>query len=171
MDILKRIQKRMFNYEKWLAGLLLTMPLILMLFDGGKVRSSISDYAYMQDNQVFFFLIFLSAFAFFNNGTIWVKKYNLTLGVLLAIVGLTPYLEFPITHTLAAGLFFAYSCFVMIKYSSKKQRTFKILASIFILIGIAGHYIFHWYSLLYAEWIMNLPICIHFYGESKGKID
>lgn len=165
------MRNRIFRYEIWIVVLLILMPLILIAFDNGNTRSSISNYVYMTNNQVFYFLLFLAASMFGNNGALWLKNYNILLGTFLAGVALTPHLEFPIIHQLFAALFFAGSIFVMIFFSSKEQRKYKIYAGIFITIGMLGHFATNWYSLFWAEWIGMLPICIHFIGESKGKID
>ncbi|SFS30874.1 DUF7103 family protein [Lutibacter maritimus] len=165
------LRNRLFNYEKWLVVLLLTMPIVLIAFDNGIVRNSISNYVYMQHNQVYYFLLIISASMFGYSGAIWRKNYNIILGALLAGVVLTPHLSFPTLHFTLAGLFFAYSIVVMILYSSKEQRKFKIYAAAFIVIGMLGHFVFEWYSLLIAEWLGVVPIAIHFIGETLGKID
>ena len=165
------MQNRIFRYEIWIAPLLLFMPIILIGFDYGNIRSSLSDYVYMKHNQVFYFLMFLAATMFSNNGALWVKNYNIVLGALLAGVALTPYLEYPIPHYIFAAGFFLGSVIVMILFSSKSQRIYKIYAGVFIVLGMWGHFIMNWYSLFYAEWLGMLPICIHFIGESKGKIN
>jgi hypothetical protein len=164
-------QKRVFRYEIGLAVMLLFMPIILILFDGGIVRDSISDYVYMKHNQIYFFLLFVASTMFANNGALWVKRYNILLGISLAIIALTPHKEFQFLHFSFAALFFLGSVFVMIVFSSKKQRIYKIYAGILILLGMLGHYIFDLYSLFYAEWIGIVPICIHFIGESSNKVD
>ena len=165
------MKNRIFRYEIWIVALLILMPIILILFDGGNVRPSISNYVYMEHNQVFYFLLFLAASMFGNNGAIWLKNYNIFIGIFLAGIALTPHEQFTIIHFIFAGLFFASSVFVMIYYSSKKQRIHKIYAGIFILLAMFGHFALNLYSLFYAEWISILPICIHFIGESKNVVD
>ena len=171
MELLKRIHKRLFNYEIWIATMLVLMPLILITFDGGNIRSSVSNYVYMEHNQVYYLILFSAATLFSNNGALWVKNYNIVLGLLLAGVALTPHLEFPIIHQVLAAVFFAGSVFVMIFYSSKKQRKYKIYAGAFIIVGMLGHFVLGVYSLFYAEWIGIVPIAIHYLGESKGIVD
>ena len=166
-----KLRKRLMTLEIILSGLLVLTPAILIWLDGS-IRSSISNYAYSHKSEWFVFLITLASSMFIYNGTAWKAKwYNIVLGITLAGIVLTPHLEFSITHLIFAILFFAGSVFVMIYFSSKKQRLFKIIAGVFLSIGIAGFYFFNWYSLFWAEWIGILPICIHFIGESLGKVD
>lgn len=165
------LRKRLTKLELILSALLFFTPGILILLDGD-VRPSISNYAYSGKREWYVFLITLAASMFIYNGTAWRKKwYNIILGCTLAGVVLTPHLDLPITHKIFTILFFAGSVFVMIFFSSKKQRIYKITAGIIITSGITGHYIFEWYSVFWAEWIGILPICVHFIGESLGKVD
>ncbi|MCF7567373.1 hypothetical protein L3X37_03205 [Sabulilitoribacter arenilitoris] len=165
------LRKRLMTLEISLSILLILTPAVLIWLDGS-TRSSISNYAYSSKSEWFVFLITLAASMFIYNGTAWKTKwYNIILGITLAGIVLTPHLEFEIIHLIFATLFFAGSIFVMIYFSSKKQRLVKIICGIVLLIGIAGFYVFEWYSLFWAEWIGMLPICIHFIGESIGKID
>jgi hypothetical protein len=166
-----KLRKRLMNLEIRLSVLLLFTPGILIALDGS-VRSSISNYAYSHKSEWFVFLITLAASMFIYNGTAWRKKwYNIVLGIILAGIVLTPHKNMPVTHQVLAVLFFAGSVFVMIYFSSKKQRIFKVLAGLFLSLGISGFYFFNWYSLFWAEWIGIVPICVHFVGESLGKID
>lgn len=165
------LRNRLMNLEILLSILLIFTPAILIFFDGS-IRISISNYAYSDKNEWFVFLITLAASMFIYNGTTWKTKwYNIFLGMSLAGVALTPHLQFEILHLIFAIIFFAGSVFVMIYFSSKKQRLAKIICGVFILFGIAGYYVFDWYSLFWAEWIGMLPICIHFIGESTGELD
>ncbi|WP_146191805.1 DUF7103 family protein [Algibacter marinivivus] len=168
---IEELRKRLMTLEISLSILLILTPAILIWLDGS-IRSSISNYAYSDRSEWFVFLITLAASMFIYNGTAWKTKwYNIILGITLVGVVLTPHLEFEIIHLIFAILFFAGSVFVMIYFSSKKQRLAKIICGVFILFGIASYYLFEWYSLFWAEWIGMLPICVHFIGESLGKID
>lgn len=165
------LRKRLMTLEIVLSSLLIITPGILIWLDGA-IRSSISNYAYSSKSEWFVFLITLAVSMFIYNGTAWKTKwYNIVLGITLAGIVLTPHLEYKTIHLVFAIIFFAGSVFVMIYFSSKKQRLFKIIAGVFLSLGIAGFYVFEWYSLFWAEWIGMLPICIHFIGESLGKID
>ena len=167
----KSVRNRIFNYDKWLVLLLITMPIILISFDGWQVRPSISNYVYMQHNQVFYFLLIIAASMFGYSGALWLKNYNILLGALLLGVALTPHLQFPIIHFTFAGLFFLGSVFVMIYYSSKHQGKFKIIAGIIIIAAMLLHFVFNTFSLFYAEWIGIIPIAIHYIGETLNIID
>lgn len=165
------LRKRLMNLEILLSVLLVFTPAILIWLDGS-IRRSISNYAYSFNSEWFVFLITLAASMFIYNGTAWKTKwYNIILGISLAGVALTPHLQFKTLHLIFAAIFFAGSVFVMIYFSSKKQRLVKIICGVFLVLGILGHYKFEWYSLFWAEWIGILPICIHFIAESTGEFD
>jgi hypothetical protein len=59
----------------------------------------------------------------------------------------------------------------MVFFSSNKERWFKILAALLVLFGMAGTFIFDWYSIFWAEWIGMIPISIHYILETLNKID
>ena len=168
--ILSRLQLRLLKFEVILASLLLFLPLILILIDG-QVRPSISNYFYMDSNQWFVSLLTIASLLFIINGVINNKKsYNILLGVSLWIVAIAPHKELQIIHFVAAAIFFIGSEFVMVRYSTKSQRKYMWLLASIINIGMVGHFVFGWYSLLIAEWIGLLPITAHFIGESLNKI-
>ena len=164
-----KIATRFKKLETIMASFLLFMPLILILISR-EVRPSISDYAYSKINNIFSGLLWCSAIIFLYNGVLTKKWYNIVLCVALIGVSATPHLDFPLWHYSFAVLFFIGSVFVMIYFSSAKQRWFKILAGIVILTGLLGSY-FNYYSLFYAEWIGLLPITLHYIAESLNKID
>jgi hypothetical protein len=163
-------QNRLFNYEKYIALLMLLMPFILIAFDNGIIRNSISNYVYMQHNQIYYGLLFTTSGMFMVNGAIWRKNYNILLGALLAGVALTPHLSYSILHNSLAAAFFEISCIVMVFYSTKKQLWYKVAAAIFINFALIGCILFNWYTLLVAEFLGILPITIHYLFESKNKL-
>ena len=173
MDLVNKIN----IYNAYKALFFLFVPLLLIIVDNGNVRASISDYAYgcvdgnIITTLVFGFLIGASGFLFADNGVTKNKWYNIVLGISLLIVAITPHKDYTIIHYTAAVIFFTGSCAAMIIYSSTKQRVYKIIASIVIVVALVAHFIFNWWSLLVAEWIGMLPISIHFIGESLNKID
>ncbi len=168
---LQRLTKRLMKLELILSALLLGTPAVLILVSG-ELRPSISNYQYSTAMQHFTYLLGVASIMFVVNGSIWNKHwYNIVLGVSLTGVIFTPHLEFPTLHNVFAGLFFIGSIFVMIYFSSSKQRIYKVAAGLFITIGLLGHFIANWYTLFFAEWIGILPITVHFIGESIGKID
>ena len=74
--------------ERSLAAVCGITPFLLVFFDGGEVRESISAYYAMGENQVFYFFLTIASMLFVSNGVLkdghW---YNVALGVLLAGVG------------------------------------------------------------------------------------
>lgn len=164
------VLKRFSNLESILAALLICLPLILVL-SSGEFRSSISDYAYSEVSQLFSGLIWFTSSMFIYNGFVRRKWYNVVLGLSLIAVALTPHLDFPFLHYSSAALFFLGSVFVMIYFSSSKQRIFKVFFGLIIFLSLLIHFLFNLYSLFFAEWIGILPISIHFIGESLNKLD
>lgn len=163
--------KRITKLEVILSILLVFMPLILIAFTN-EVRSSISNYAYSSAEHVFAMLLSIAASMFIVNGTAHRKKwYNIVLGATLIGVIMTPHLDHSLLHYTFAGLFFVGSVFVMIYFSSAKQRLIKTIAGSIIVVALSGHFIFNLYSLFFAEWIGLMPIAIHFIGESINKLD
>lgn len=165
------MEKRLTKLHVILAIILLFIPLILIATTG-EVRSSISNYAYSSMNHLFAALLTIAGTMFIFNGTAYNSRwYNIALGISLIGVALTPHYDFPILHYSFASLFFLGSVAVMVLFSSKEQLRLKIYFSSLIMIGLMGHFLFKFYSLFWAEWIGILPICIHYLGESTGKLD
>lgn len=165
------MQKRLTKLEIILSTLLFFIPLILIVCTG-EIRTSISNYAYSNLSYLFATLLSIAATMFIFNGTAYNSRwYNIILGCSLIGVALTPHQNLPVLHYFFASLFFLGSVFCMIFFSSKSQRNLKLIAGAIIIIGLIGHFWFKWYSLFWAEWIGILPICIHYIGESLGKID
>jgi hypothetical protein len=165
------IEKRLTKLEVILATLLLFLPLILVITTK-EIRPSISDYAYSKLNYIFVTLLTIAGTMFIFNGSAYNSRwYNIILGCSLIGVALTPHLDFAFLHYLFATIFFLGSVFCMIFFSSKTQRLIKIIAGVIITIALIGHFAFDYYSLFWAEWIGILPICIHYIGESLGKLD
>ena len=167
----QRLKRRITKFEFIQSGILLFMPLVLV-FLSGEMRPSISNYTYSEVSDWFCVLLAIAGTMFVRNGVDNNRHwYNIILGCCLIGVALTPHLDIPYWHYFFAGTFFIGSCFVMVFFSSPKQRMYKFLASIFIIIGMVGYFGLNWYSLFYAEWIGMLPISIHFVLESLEKID
>lgn len=165
------MEKRLTKLEVILAVLLLFLPLILIVVNG-EVRSSISNYAYSKNNLLFAGLLGVASALFAYNATINREKwYNYVLGVSILGVAVTPHLDYPVLHYSFAGLFFLGSVATMIIFSSPAQRELKITLGTLIVLALLGYFITGMYSLLIAEWIGILPICIHFIGESLRKFD
>lgn len=168
---ISNIKNRIYNFDKWVVFLLIIMPLILVGFDDWNVRSSISNYAYMEHNQVYYFLLIIGSTMFAYNGALWRKNYQMLLGATLLGVALTPHKDYIVSHAVFAGLFFIGSIFVMIYHSSKEQRIYKVYVGVFITAAMLLHFVANAYSLFYAEWLGIVPIAVHYLGESKGIVD
>lgn len=164
------MDKRIKKLEQVLSVLLVLIVPILWLVTG-ELRSSISDYAYSDADNLFVGLLWLSGAMFCYNAMYTKKFYNWILGGSLIGVSLTDHLDHTIPHYSFAGLFFLGSMFVIVYFSSKKQRLYKVITVGLMFLALVGHFIFDWYSLLIAEWICILPLSIHFLGESLNKID
>ena len=165
------LTKRLTKLEVILSTILVFIPLILIAVTH-QVRPSISNYVYSSASHIFAALLSIAAALFIVNGTAYNKKwYNIVLGCALIGVVATPHLDYPIWHYAFASLFFLGSVFVMIFFSSAKQREIKIVAGAIIILGLLGHFATNTYSLFYAEWIGLMPIAIHFIGESINKLD
>lgn len=163
--------KRLTTFETILSAFLFFMPLILILVNK-EVRPSISNFAYSEHNQFFVVLLSLAGVMFIYNALLNEQRnYNYFLGFSIIGVAMTPHLHYPIMHYGFAIIFFIGSVFAMVVYSSTKQRFYKIIAGLLIILAIIFHYAFNVFSLLVAEWIGLLPICLHFIGESNNKID
>lgn len=163
--------KYLKNLQIAQAIIFLTIPLILQLVNKGVRLNSIS--AYVNFTPVAFAsMLSLAGFLFITNGFVNRNRWaNIYVGGALLFVVWLNHLEFPVLHYTAASIFFLGSIFNMIFFSSNKQRWFKVVTGLGILFGMAGHFIFGWYSLFYAEWIGMFPISLHFILEEIGKID
>ena len=75
---------RFVELERVLAMVCLLIPLVLIVFDGGTIRKSISDYYNMDANQVFCFSLTVASMLFFMNGVVHKRHWsNWVLGLLL----------------------------------------------------------------------------------------
>jgi len=158
--------------ERILAIVCIFIPLILIIVDQGTMRESISNYAYMNDNHVYGFLLTLAAMMFIVNGTIKDKKwYNVVLGIALTGIVLFPHLDFKIAHYVFATIFFLGSVIVISYYTSKKQFWIACGIAIVIVLSLLAHFWFHLFSLFVAEWIALGIIGIHYILESFKILD
>lgn len=160
------IRKKIKIYEISTACILFFIPLILRIIDGGW-RISISNYAYSDRNEWFYFLITTSGslfiFNYIMNNKHW---YNLIAGISLFGIGLTPHMDYTITHYIFSIIFFSTSLLSIPLSSSKKNIEYKYLIILITIVVIALHFTTKVYSLLVAEWIAMLPICAHFIIKS-----
>lgn len=164
---LQRLKKRLMKLEIILTIILVSTPIILMV-STQTILPSISAYAYSTSNYIFAFLLSIASSMFIYNGSIFNKSwYNIILGCSLAGVVLTPNIDNPILHPVFAIIFFIGSLVTMNVFATKKQLKYTIIASVIILFGMLGHFLFKWYSLFFAEWIGIVPISLYFYFKSK----
>lgn len=139
---------------------LLFIPLVLILATS-KQLGSISAYVY-EAPILFTFLLTLAGTMFFDNGYIDRKKFfKMILGLSLFGVAFTPHLDYPILHYTFASVFFLGSCIDVWYFTQSHNKPYTVFGLVFILLGLAGHFIFGFYSLLWAEWIGLLPICLN----------
>jgi hypothetical protein len=76
-----------------------------------------------------------------------------------------------ILHFTFATLFFAGNAVVILLFSSKKERWFKVIMVFVIGLSMLGWFAFRWYSVFWAEWISFAIIALHYVLESYGVID
>lgn len=159
---------KIFKITQALAFLLI--PLILFLVNGS-ILKSISAYANYTP-MTFALCLVLSGALFVYDGIVErLRWYNIYVGISLFGVVLFMHTEFPILHYTFAGIFFLGSLFNMVYFSSNEQRFLKGLTAFGVLFGMAGCFIFNWYSIFWAEWIGMVPISLHYVLEVTGKID
>ena len=169
-----RLKVRLNKFTSIMGGLLFLMPLLLWIIDG-QVRTSISNYAYMEDNEWFFALMSIAGAVFIMDGSIWNKRwYNIVLGCALIGIAVTPHKDsmlISVIHYIFAAIFFLGGVASMIVYSSEKQRPFKIMLAIFVAVAMSLNFLIPNNGLFWAEWIGMIPITFHFLGEVYGKLD
>lgn len=163
---------RIKKYQTIFGGFLILLPLILILAHDEPIRRSISHYAHSEHPYLLPILLTFTASVFFLDALVRKTKwYNFVLGALLIGIALTPCDDNPIAHYIFTGAYFAGSAFVMIYYSSVKQRWWKIIAGVVMVVSLSLAFFFQVLSIFTAEWIGILPMGIHYIGESLGKVD
>ena len=156
--------------EVSLAFIMAFIPLILKVIENKPFRQSISDYAYSDVSQWFYFLIVLSGSLFLFNGIGYKRHwYNVVLGISLFGVALTPHLDYPIWHYIFATTFFIGSVLSIGFSSNIAFRNFKFVVCGLVVLGLTLHFAFNFFSLLVAEWIGIVPISTHFIIKSVTK--
>ena len=153
------------------ALLFLLIPIILWAINGFVLLDSISAYA-KYTPMTFALSLGLSGALFMYDGFGEKNRwYNIYIGASLFGVVLFSMYDHKIIHYTFATIFFIGSLFNMVYFSSSKERWFKIITVIGVLIGMMGTFVFDWYSIFFAEWIGMLPISIHYILELTHKID
>ena len=164
------MNKRFKIFRVTQSALFLLIPLILFWVNGS-LLDSISAYA--NYTEMTFALSLTLAGALFMYDGFYNEKhaYNIYVGLALFGVVLFRHNEFPIVHYAFAGLFFLGSLFNMVFFSSNDERFLKSFVAFIVLFGMSGSFIFHWYTIYWAEWFGMIPISLHYILETTEKID
>jgi hypothetical protein len=159
------------RFEVVLTVVCACTPFILILGDGGHVRPNISAYYAMAHAQFFYVPLTVAAMLFVVNGVVKAQHwYNVALGVALTGVVLFDTVDTPVIHEICAAAFFLGNAVVFVLYTPKRERWLKVLLAGGVLLGLAGYFLFHWYSLFVAESMSLWVIAVHFGLEAKGVI-
>jgi hypothetical protein len=159
--------------ERLISALCLFIPLFLIISDKGPIRGSISEYYQMVNNQIYYYSLTTAAMLFIVNGVIKKQRaYNTILGLMLTGLILFNVGDSTIyIHSFFAIAFFGGNAIVIILFSSRKERWFKILMVSISLIAMFCCFVFNWFSLFWAEWLSFAIISLHYMLESWGVID
>ena len=164
--------KRLARLERVIATVCILIPAFLIWFDDGPIRDSISAYYDMEESQVFYFPLTVAAMLFVVNGVVKHQRaYNTLLGVMLAGVILFNHDDAGLLHAAFATAFFGGNAVVIFLFSSKKERWFKALLVVGIVLSMAGYFVFDWFTLFWAEWLSFAIIALHYVLESLDVID
>jgi hypothetical protein len=151
--------------ERVLAGVLALTPLILIAFDSWSIRSSISAYYDMEQNQWYYYLLTVGSMLLLVNGTIKRESYyNVALGVLLAGVILFNQDDWTVIHAIFAITFFAGNAIVIVFFSRGDSRIKWTLVGIGVVL-LAMALLFS-LSLFWIEWLSLAIIAAHFILDS-----
>jgi len=154
------------RFETVIAGVCISIPLVLILGDHGNVRDSISAYYSMDHSQLFYFPLSVAAMLFVVNGVLRKKHYyNWLLGALLSGVVLFNHVDESLLHLIFAATFFGGNALVILFHSSKKTLAFRISMVSIIIAAMLGCFAFKWYSLFWAEWMSFSIIAFHYLLE------
>lgn len=161
--------ERFTKLEQNLAVLLAFTPLLLIWFDAGPIRDSISAYYNMEHNVIFYVPLTMAAMLLVVNGVINkpTQWYNWVLGVFLFGVILFNQDDFSLLHNIFAALFFISNVLVIFLFSSIIKLQFRVVLGLIIILALAGWYLFDAFTLFWAEWISLGIIALHFILESS----
>jgi hypothetical protein len=147
------------------------IPFILLYGDGWNLREQISGYYSMEKAQYFYFSLTVAAMLFVVNGVVRKKHwYNVGLGFALAGVVLFNRVDHSLIHNISAVGFFIGNAVVFVVFTPKKELWFKVFLAFTMIVVLAGHFLFGWYSLFVAQTFSLWIIAIHFILEAKGLI-
>ena len=166
-----RTLRKWSKLERFLAGLCLLIPVLLIIYDAGSIRGSISAYFAMEENQIFYFPLTVAAMLFIVNGVIKEKHaYNTYLGLMLAGVLLFDHIETPITHGIFAGAFFVGNAVVIIFFSDVENNRLRWAFIAGILLAGAAWAAFDAFTLFWAEWVSFAIIGVHYILDSIENV-
>jgi hypothetical protein len=164
---MKKLKTRTDKFVVFTGVFLLLIPAILYLCVG-EVQKSISSYVYTCP-LVFSSLLSIGAWTYFSKGFMSTKgRFDMVIGLSLFGVVFTPCDDYFVAHYIFATFFFLGNVFNMIYFSTVEHRKYMIMLGSIVRIGLAGHFIFNWYNLFYAEWIGLLPMTVVFVLEGLG---
>jgi len=168
--------KRFAMLEQVLAAVCILIPLLLIVFDHGRVRDSISAYYNMERSQVFYFPLTVAAMLFIVNGVVKDSRpFNTVLGVMLAGVILFNHVDASWVHGAFAVAFFGGNAVVILGFNStltwKKEARYKALLILGIAGSMLGCFVFGWFTLFWAEWVSFAIIALHYIIDSSDRID
>lgn len=187
LDDLKTTTSKIFHVleprvkaERIIAGILVLTPLILWLADeGGAVRESISNYAYMEHSYWFGSLLALAGALFIFNGALHFqsgtpekvgKGYNILLGLSLFGVIYFRHLEYPVWHYAFALVFFVGSAIVTAFVSNEEKHWARyVLALAVVLPVLLALDFIGVFSLFWGESVSLFFIATHYILESSGQ--
>lgn len=151
--------------ERLLAGVCAISPLVMWWVDPEPLRSSISAYFAMIDNQWFYVPLAVGAMLFLVNGITKQKHwYNWVLGAALVGVLMFNTEDWVVVHMIFAIAFFGGNVAVMIWWSDAPARYRYGFAAVVIvgMILLATDVI----SLWFAEFVSLLAIAAHYVLDS-----
>jgi hypothetical protein len=177
--------------ERIIAAVCITIPVFLRIADTGPSgwRSSISDYVYMDNSQIFGMMLCMASMLFIVNGAVFFKNenkhdlnsnskwYNIALGLSLLGVIIFPYKQYGAPHFIFAGLFFLGNAIVTVAAARHKKNlpvrwSLGVLTVLFLGVFFANKILkfqwLDWLTLFWAEWLSLTVIGIHFILEARN---
>lgn len=142
----------------------------------GDFRSSLSEYAYGSKSYLFGLLYCMAAMLFINNGFVYQKRrrelriqkrvhwINVLTGLCLIGVVFCPESVNPTWHYILSIGFFVGNIFAMFSPKENETNTFKFTRCIMAIVtamALIVHFVFHTYTLLWAEWISLITIACY----------
>ncbi len=162
--------RRFAKLERVLAGLCLFIPVLLIAFDSGSIRDSISAYFDMDQNQIFYYPLTVAAMLFVVNGVIKHKhSYNAVLGLMLSGVILFNHNDAGVLHTVFTVAFFGGNAVVILLFSEGTLRRYKEIFVLGIVAAMTAYFVFDWFTLFWAEWLSFIIIAAHYILDSWDR--